>query len=271
MSRIVVVTGAAGNIGSKTVAHLREVGGYELRLLDRVAGEGIEPADFGVWDESWTRHFEGAETVFHFAGNPHGNASWASAIRDNINGTQHMLRAAREAKVKRVVFASTNQVMLGYRFKTGPVTVDMPPSPLSPYGISKFCGEQLGRAFVEETGIDFLALRIGYFQKGDNLPGPHMSLGEWGQSMWLSNRDMNQAVDRALAAPPLGYQVVFLMSRNEGMRWDLDHTRDVLGYVPLDHAVPVINEAKLEEDRIARAVRLEPGTWYDEHFHAVDP
>jgi len=271
MSRIIVITGAAGNIGGKVAAHLGETGGYELRLLDRVAGEGIVAADFGVWSEGWARQFEGADTVFHFAGNPLGQADWASAIRDNIGGTQHMLRAAREAKVKRVVFASTNQVMLGYRFRTGPVTVDMPPAPLSPYGISKFAGEQLGRAFVEETGSDFLALRIGYFQRGENLPGPHMGAGAWGQSMWLSNRDMNQAVDRALAAPPFGYQVVFLMSQNAGMRWDIGHTRDVLGYVPLDHATPVMNAAKLEEDRVAGAVRLEPGTWYDEHFHVVAP
>ena len=140
------------------------------------------------------QHFRGVDTVVHLAGNPSGSANWASAKRDNIGGTQHVLRAAREAKVRRVVFASTNQVMLGYRFETGPVTVDLPPAPLSPYGVSKFVGEELGRAFHEETDIEFLALRIGYFQRYENLPGPHMTIGEWGQSMLLSNRYMNQAI-----------------------------------------------------------------------------
>lgn len=270
MSRTILITGAAGNIGTKVSAHLRAAG-HDLRLLDRVAKDGVMAADFGTWDEGWAAHFSGVDTVLHFAGNPHGTANWASVKRDNIAGTQHVLRAAREAKVRRVVFASTNQVMLGYRFKTGPVTVDMPPAPLSPYGISKFIGEELGRAFTEETGIDFLALRIGYFQRGENLPGAHMAIGEWGQSMWLSNRDMNQAVDKAIAAPSFGFAVVYLMSSNEGMRWDLGHTRDVIGYVPEDHAVPVMTPEKLEEDRIARAVRLEPGTWYDEHLRAVEP
>lgn len=270
MSRTILITGAAGNIGGKVSAHLRAAG-YPLRRLDRVATDDIIAADFGVWDESWAAQFEGVDTVFHFAGDPHGTANWASAKRNNITGTQHMLRAAREAKVRRVVFASTNQVMLGYRFKTGPVTVDMPPAPLSPYGISKFFGEEMGRAFNEETGIDFLALRIGYYQRGENLPGPHMAIGEWGQSMWLSNRDMNQAAEKAIEAPPFGFAVVFLMSSNEGMRWDIGHTRDVIGYVPLDHAVPVMTPEKLEEDRIGRAVRMEPGTWFDEHLHAVEP
>ena len=270
MDRTILITGAAGNIGRKVSTHLRGLG-YRLRLLDKTPGPDIEPADFGMWDEAWARHFEGVDTVIHFAGNPHGTANWASAQRDNIAGTQHVLRAARAAKVGRVLYASTNQVMLGYRFKTGPVTIDMPPAPLSPYGISKFVGEHLGRAFTEETGIDFLAMRIGYFQRGDNLPGPHMSSGEWGQSMWLSNRDMNQAIEKAIEAPPFGFDIVYLMSRNDGMRWDIEHTREVIGYVPLDHATPVMTPERIEEDRIARAVRLEPGTWYDEHFHAVEP
>jgi nucleoside-diphosphate-sugar epimerase len=97
----------------------------------------------------------------------------------NIVVTQHVLRAARAAKVRRVVFASTNQVMLGHRFGTGIVTTDMPPAPLSPYGFSKLLCEEIGRGFAEETGISFIALRIGYFQRGDNIPGPHMGVGVW--------------------------------------------------------------------------------------------
>jgi NAD+ dependent glucose-6-phosphate dehydrogenase len=271
MTRIILITGAAGNIGAKITAHFRETTDHELRLLDRAAGDGIVAADFGIWDDAWAKHFAGVDTVIHLAGNASGRASWASAKRDNITGTQHVLRAAREAQVRRVVFASTNQVMLGYRFANGPVTTDMPPAPLSPYGISKFACEEIGRAFAEETGMDFLALRIGYFQRGDNLPGAHMGIGEWGQSMWLSNRDMNQAMDKAIAAPPFGFAIVNLESNNAGMRWDIEHTRRVIGYVPLDSATPVINDAKREEDRLARAVSLVPGQWLNEEFSIVEP
>ena len=268
---IILVTGAAGNIGAKTTAHLRQTSNHTLRLLDRAGGDGIVAADFGVWDEAWARHFAGVDIVIHLAGNPSGRTNWASAKRDNIGGTQHVLRAARAAKVRRVIFASTNQVMLGYRFATGPVTTDMPPAPLSPYGISKLAGEESGRAFAEETGSDFLALRIGYFQRDGNLPGAHLEIGEWGQSMWLSNRDMNQAMDRAIAVPPFGFAVVNLVSNNAGMRWDIEHTRQVIGYVPLDAATPVITDRQREEDRIARAKTVAPGEWLDEHFNAVDP
>ena len=271
MTRTILITGAAGNVGAKITAHFRETTDHELRLLDKRASGDIVAADFGAWDEAWAKHFAGVDTVIHLAGNPSGRTSWASAKRDNIAGTQHVLRAARDAKVRRVIFASTNQVMLGYRFASGPVTTDMPPAPLSPYGISKFACEEIGRAFTEETAIDFLALRIGYFQRGENLPGAHMGIGEWGQSMWLSNRDMNQAMDKAIAAPPFGFAIVNLESNNAGMRWDIEHTRKVIGYVPLDSATPVMEDANREDDRVARAKTIRPGEWFNEEFDTVEP
>lgn len=271
MTRTILITGAAGNIGGKLVAHFKQAGTYELRLLDKRAEGDIVAADFGDYAESWAQHFRGVDTVLHLAGNPSGQTSWASAKRDNIAGTQHVLRAAGQAKVRRVVFASTNQIMLGYRFKTGPVTTDLPPAPLSPYAISKFACEEIGREFHEETGIDFLALRIGYFQRGENLPGAHMQIGEWGQSMWLSNRDMIQAAEKAIEAPSFGFAVVNLESNNIGMRWDIEHTRKVIGYVPLDKANPVITDATRAMDAEARKVAVAPGTWLDEHFTPVKP
>lgn len=270
MTRTILITGAAGNIGGKLTAHFRTTGAYDLRLLDQKGGGDIVAADLGDYDEAWAGRFDGVDTVLHLAGNPHGRATWASAKRDNIAGTQHVLRAAAKAKVRRVVFASTNQTMLGYRFQTGPVTTDMPPAPLSPYGISKFVGEELGREFHEATGIDFLALRIGYFQRGENRPGSHMAIGEWGQSMWLSNRDMIQAAEKAIEAPSFGFAVVNLESNNLGMRWDIEHTRKIIGYVPLDRATPVMEEANRKADEIAREKRLMPGRWYDEHFDDIE-
>ena len=114
-------------------------------------------------------------------------------------------------------------------------------------------------------------MRIGYFQRGDNLPGAHMGIGEWGQSMWVSNRDMNQFMDKAIAAPPFGFAIVNLESNNTGMRWDIEHTRKITGYVPLDSATPVVSDRTREDDRDARAKSLTPGVWLNEEFDAVDP
>lgn len=271
MTRKVLITGAAGNIGGKLAAHFGATGQYELVLLDRREGPGIAAADLSVFNESWAGLFAGVDTVIHLAGDPHGTASWDSVMRLNIRGTQNVLRAARNAGVRRVVFASTNQVMLGYRFRTdvNPVTTDLPPAPLSPYGISKLFGEEIGRAFAEETGISFIALRIGYFQPGENRPGPHMQIGEWGQSMWLSNDDMNHAVERAIEAEDVPFAIVNLVSDNPGMRWDLEHTRRTIGYEPRDGAPIVLEARNKADDEAARALRVEPGTWLDENFRPV--
>ncbi len=269
MKRTVLVTGALGNIGAKFAAHNAATGAYDLRLLDQRPGDGVIVADLGVWDETWAARFAGVDTVLHLAGDPRGVASWAEVMHANVHGTQNVLRAARAAGVRRVVFASTNQVMLGYRFREGPVTTDMPPAPLSPYGISKLFCEEIGRAFAAETGISFIALRIGYFQRGDNLPGAHMEIGAWGQSMWLSNADMMRALTAAIEAENVPFAVVNLESANEGMRWDMEHTRQTIGFVPQDHAVPVMGPANLAMDEKASAVRVAPGTWLNEHFHQV--
>jgi hypothetical protein len=89
--------------------------------------------------------------------------------------------------------------------------------------------------------------------------------------MWLSNRDMNQAMDRAIGAAPFGFAIVNLESNNAGMRWDLEYTREIIGYVPLDSTTPVIDKATREVDRVARTKTLTPGQWFNEDFDAVDP
>ena len=79
MTRTILITGAAGNIGGKLVAHFKQAGTYELRLLDKRAEGDIVAADFGDYAESWAQHFRGVDTVLHLAGNPSGQTSWASA------------------------------------------------------------------------------------------------------------------------------------------------------------------------------------------------
>ncbi|HQZ11378.1 MAG TPA: NAD(P)-dependent oxidoreductase [Devosia sp.] len=270
MTRKILITGAAGNIGAKFAAHARKAG-YELVLLDRDGGEGILAADLAVWDKKWAKQFKGVDTVLHFAASPSGSSTWDMVMGANIAATQNMLRAARDAKVRRVVFASTNQVVLGYRFDEAvtSVTTDLPPKPLSPYGISKLMGEEMGRAFAGETGISFIALRIGYFQRGENLPGPHMAIGVWGQSMWLSNRDMMHALVRSIEAEDVPFAIVNLVSNNPQMRWDLKHTRKVLGYKPKDGHAPVIDASVEAEDKKARKARILPGTWFNERYQTV--
>jgi NAD+ dependent glucose-6-phosphate dehydrogenase len=137
-----------------------------------------------------------------------------------------------------VVFASSNWVLGGYRFRRDRLTAALQPRPVNPYGASKLFIERLGLSFAARTGISVLILRIGYCQRGENRPGAHMAFGRWGQEMWLGNRDWEQAVIKAVTSPFQGAAVLNIVSSNQGMRWDLDEARAAIGYEPSERHRP---------------------------------
>jgi NAD+ dependent glucose-6-phosphate dehydrogenase len=262
-----VITGASGNLGGKLAAALRST--YHLRCLDLAGGQPCIAADLAIYDDAWIRHFEGAHTILHFAGEPQPTATWARVQRANIVATANVLRASRALGVQRVIFASTNQVMGGYRFTEGVITTDMPPAPLNPYAVSKLFCEEAGRAFAAETGISFIGFRIGNIGPGDNVPGPGMGIGLWGQQMWLSNRDFIDGVRHAIEAIDVPFAILNLVSNNPGMRWDLSKTKRIIGFIPRDGFAPSLSPEDIEEDRVARAARLVPGQWLDQRFNPL--
>ena len=263
----IVVTGACGNLGGKLVQALEHR--YDLRCLDRRPDGNVLVADLGSYDRSWTRAFHGAETVLHFAAEPLPTSTWEQVRRSNIIATGNVLRASREYRVRRVVFASTNQIMAGYRFSDVLVTEALPPTPLNPSAVSKLYCEEAGRAFAAETGISFIALRIGNILPGENVPHPEMGIGTWGQQMWLSNRDFVAGVQAAIDASDVPFAVLNLVSNNPGMRWDLTQTRQILGFEPKDGYTAIASPAVVAEDAEASRARLEPGQWLDQSFRPL--
>jgi NAD+ dependent glucose-6-phosphate dehydrogenase len=241
MNRTVLITGAGGNIGTKLRAHFTDLG-WSLRLLDVDArgDAAIQVADLAEWDDTWMARFAGVDTVIHLAGDPSPQASWAAAQRQNIDLTANVYAAAVAQGVRRVVFASSNWVMAGHRPGQCALTTEVAPYPINPYGVSKLVGERIGRSAHLRHGVSVICFRIGYLQRGDNKPGAHMGWGGWGQAMWLSNRDLCHAMERAVLVEGVGFAVLNLMSDNPGMRWDIETTKRTIGYLPKDGAVPVL-------------------------------
>jgi nucleoside-diphosphate-sugar epimerase len=261
---ILAITGVNGNLGGKLVAALRP--DYTLRCFDVRGGQDSIAADLASYADSWARHLEGVDTVLHFAGESQPTASWAAAQRGNIVATANVLRAARTYRVRRIVFASSNQVMGGYRFSEQVITTELPPTPLNPYAVTKLFCEEAGRTFASETGISFIALRIGNTQAGENIPHPGMGLGLWGQLMWLSNRDFIDGVRCAIAVRNMPFAIVNVVSNNVGMRWDLKYTQRVLGFTPQDGFTPNLSPEDKAEEEMARRAQLVPGQWLDQRF-----
>jgi nucleoside-diphosphate-sugar epimerase len=95
---------------------------------------------------------------------PRSVADPLGANEHNVTGTLHIFEAARRAGVNRIVYASSSSVY-GDRPDL-PKREDQPPSPISPYAVSKAAGEQYGRVWSKLFGIDTIGLR--YF----NVFGP---------------------------------------------------------------------------------------------------
>src|SRR5207245_5615799 len=101
-----------------------------------------------------------AEYVLHLAARtsvPRSVKDPIESNRINIDGTLNVLVAARDAKVKRVVFAASSSAY--GETPTLPKVETMRPAPISPYGISKLVGELYLRVFGQVYGVENVSLR----------------------------------------------------------------------------------------------------------------
>ena len=172
-----VVTGGAGFIGSHIVERLLSQG-HRVHVLDNFStGKDenlsslkgrIEVIRGDVSDiAAVARAMNGAYVAFHQAALgsvPRSVEDPVSTHRSNVDGTMNVLLAARDAGVKRVVYASSSSV---YGETTElPKREEMAPEPLSPYALSKLVGEYYCSVFHRVYGIEAVSLR--YF----NIFGP---------------------------------------------------------------------------------------------------
>jgi NAD+ dependent glucose-6-phosphate dehydrogenase len=236
--RTVLITGASGNIGRKLRAAWHEH--YDLVLID-VAADPDDPdvivADLSELDEAWITHFHGVDTVIHLAANPNDAAEWEDLVGPNLDALGNVLHASALAGVDRVIFASSNHVMGGYRdVDDGPIAVARPPRPDGPYGATKLMGERLGRSLASSFDMTFIALRLGWIQPGENRP--ETLTDDWSRGLWLSNGDLVRLFEGAVEADveDRDFVVANGMSNNRGMRWDLTEATEWLDYHPEDDA-----------------------------------
>lgn len=162
-----LVTGGAGFIGSNLVDELIKRGD-EVVIIDNLSTgrkENINPqAKFYEVDmrnlEAIKPLFEGVDYVFHFAAFARVQPSIEDPITANdinLNGTLNILTAARDAKVKKVIYSASSSAYGDQ--KTMPLREDMPVHTLSPYGLQKYIGELYCRLFFEIYGLPTVSLR----------------------------------------------------------------------------------------------------------------
>jgi UDP-N-acetylglucosamine/UDP-N-acetyl-alpha-D-glucosaminouronate 4-epimerase len=176
-ARVMLVTGGGGFIGSHLVEALLDRG-YEVRVLDNFTTGRLDrihrSAELIQGDiregASIAPSFRGVDCVFHTAALPRVPLSIENPLEThmvNVVGTINVLLAARDARVRRVVFSGSSSVYGDQPHL--PLDEEMQPNPLSPYALQKLAGEQYTRLFHGLYGIETLTLR--YF----NVFGPRMA------------------------------------------------------------------------------------------------
>jgi uronate dehydrogenase len=219
----ILVTGAAGKVGSTVARGLRER--HQVRGHDRI--EMPELDDTVVSDltnlDALMRATEGMDAVAHIGGLPSGN-EWQPIHDSNILGTYHVFEACRLNGVKRVAYASRAGVLSQYP-RSITRTVDMPPTPVGHYTVSKMFGEALAYSYAHQYDMGCVCVRIGNFKLHRDLPEhPHH----------LSHGDCVRVFEQALTHPGVTYAVVFGVSASNWPLYDLEHGRQVIGYDPQD-------------------------------------
>ena len=242
----ILVTGMSGLIGSLAGRELTERG-YEVSALNRQDVPGFPTTRADITDlEAIRPAFEGIDCVVHMAA--YLGPSDANQLSVNIEGTYNVYEAAKDAGVKRFVFGSSGATQMGYESEEpvlsmvearyedipdppGRVYVDSPARPDRMYGVAKVAGEVMGRYYSETHGMSVICIKLGRVT-AENKPDDSRSA-----AVYLSHRDAAQIVSRCVEAPAnVRYGIVYGVSDNKTRFRDLEHTTNLVGYVPQDGA-----------------------------------
>jgi nucleoside-diphosphate-sugar epimerase len=235
MKRKVLITGAAGRIGSFVTAQWR--GRYEMVLTDIRSPHDTHGLPFHQTNlaefDAVRPLCDGVDTVVHLGADPSMQAAWESLLPNNIIATYHVFEAAHQAGCRRVIFASSVNAVFGYPHDVQ-VKIDMPVRPVNLYGASKVWGEAVASYYGTQTDLSCICLRFGWVvdRHSDQIRIDHPYI-----DIALTYEDLARLVAAAIDAPDdIEYRVFHGVSNNRWKRLDISAARAVLGYDPQDDA-----------------------------------
>lgn len=230
MPKTVLITGAYGRIGSALTKYLDAVSGNDYRLsltdLKKMDARGmvLDVTDLTACREAC----EGVDTVVHLAGVPSPDSPFEAVLSSNIVGTHNIFRAAADAGVRRVIFASSAQAVEGYPADVQ-VQTTMPVRPKNLYGVGKAFGEALAAYFAYQEGMEAVAVRIGAFEHAEDW----IRMSSRDLSAWVSPDDLCALLVRCIEADlEQPFAIAHGISDNRFKRLDLTDTRIRFSYAP---------------------------------------
>jgi nucleoside-diphosphate-sugar epimerase len=226
----VLLTGSEGYVGSSLLPHLA---GVDVVTVDRKSGADVV-ADIAVDSDRVRRVVSDTsfDALIHLAANPDEKLPWETLYEANVVGTLRAYELARDLGMRKVIFASSVQVVQGYveRPETWPIGIDVVPWPRNAYGVGKVVGENFLQIVCDETaGTRGYALRIALYWggRGPLRSGPHAD------RLFLHAEDFAEIVLRCLRDEKQdGFARFFCTSGISEPVLDISETRRALGYEP---------------------------------------
>ncbi|WP_290702829.1 NAD(P)-dependent oxidoreductase [Amphritea sp.] len=239
----VVVTGGAGRVGGYVVRQLLK--SYEVVIADLVAGDsGVEYIEANVMDLPQLRKaFEGADAVVHLAALDYDwNCAPEEYIDVNVRGTWHVLQAASEMKVQKVVLCSSvsacglSEMRSDWQPVSLPIDENHENKPVQAYSVSKIVMEQMAKSFVDGTDMDVICLRPLAVVLDESLE-QYIEFVDAPDRHWLfyyvTAEDVATAFDCALKADGLRFGTFFLSADDTSHpKPTLEWYADVIGDLP---------------------------------------
>jgi uronate dehydrogenase len=238
----VLITGAAGDVGRRITPLMKAL--YpDVILSDLVEpkdrhGLAFVKADLARMDEVQAA-VRGVDAVMHLGGFS-VEGPWETILNANIIGCYNMYEAARQAGVKRLVFASSNHAV-GYYPRSETIPPDVTTLPDSRYGVSKAFGEALGAMYSKKHGMGVLCLRIG------NVGEKPLDVRRL--AIMLHPEDLVQLIRIGFEHPDIGFEVLYGASDNKRTWWDNSRARE-LGYKPKHRSEDFAAHAEAEQAKL---------------------
>ncbi|NQT14369.1 MAG: NAD(P)-dependent oxidoreductase [Planctomycetes bacterium] len=231
----VLVTGSGGRVGQAACDGLL-ARGHRVRGFDVRPSPAVEDEIVGdISDASQVRKaMAGVAVVVHLAATPDEDDFLGKLLPNNIVGLYSVLENARQMRVRRIILASTGQVVMGHE-GPWPITPEMPFSPRNWYGSAKVLAEVAGQVYAHVHGLSVIVARLGWCPR-DKEHADELSRDEFGKDVYFSPGDAGRFFACAVeASTTIKYAVVFATSKPlKKARYDISGSRDLLGYEPQD-------------------------------------
>ena len=234
----VLVTGSTGAIGQPLSRHLLSRG-HAVRGFARRPTPGLYAFVVGDLSDRDAVHraAQGVDTIVHLGAYPNDADFIDVLLGPNVIGLYHVCEAAVELGVKRLVLASTVQVITGHPVTDRAVRLEDGPMPVNHYALTKAWAELAGDMYARVHGLSVISVRIGWLPRNTE-EARRLAASPHGRRVFFSHDDSDRFFACCVESPkpPAGTSVVLqATSRPVGPpRMDVEPAREIIGYVPRD-------------------------------------